>query len=193
MKFLRMATKQTTTILMLCLTTIATIGESAILAPSSQALTATMNFTCGKSDGVPATVARTRKGDIPIVMWSSEGFSESGFTPQVRCQQVSARFQMLYRSGQLKYITAGTLNNLPVLCATKQLSGTCDRQNLLYTLKPNSDPQLTIKKLMLVRNRATSKGIEESAPTATVSSNSIDLNWLEEERGVEDRNSNKGF
>ncbi len=166
---------------MLSLVTLSAVSIS-LFVPSSQALTATTNFVCAKSDGKPATVAKTKKGDVTLLIWSSEGFSEAGFTPQVRCQQVSARFQSMYRSGQLKFIAAGTLNRLPVICATTQFNGTCNRQNLLYTLKPESDPQLVIKRLMAIRNRATSKGLEESAtsPTSTAA-NSIDLSWLDEE------------
>jgi Circadian oscillating protein COP23 len=182
MKFQRVVSGRSNRFLMLCLATVAMVGESTLSIPPSQAITAATSFVCSKYEGTPATVARTKKGDVPIVIWSSEGFSKSGFTPQVRCQQVSARFQSMYRSGQLKYITAGTVNNLPVICATKEQSSTCSQQNLLYTLKQDADPQLVIKKLMMVRNRATSRGLEESAavPTAT-SAKSIELNWLEEE------------
>ena len=183
MKFLRVAFGQQHRLLMLCLATVTMVGESTLLMPSSQAVkTATTNFICGKFEGKPATVARTKKGDIPIVIWSSEGFSGSGFTPQVRCQQVSVRFQLMYRSGQLKYITAGTVNNLPVICATKQISSSCNQQNLLYTLKPNSDPQQVIKRLTMIRNRATSRGLEESGAFQPDNmSNSIEVGWLEEE------------
>jgi Circadian oscillating protein COP23 len=167
----------------LSLAAIAALSSSITLVPASHALTAATSFICGTSNGKPATVARTKKGDVPIVVWSSEEFSSSGFNPQTRCQQVSARFQSLYRSGQLKYITAGTINKLPVVCATKQLKGACDRQNLLYTLKPNSDASLAIKKLTAIRNRATSIVIEESGkPPSTndAQATSIDLDWLEE-------------
>jgi Circadian oscillating protein COP23 len=183
MKLLQMVALAPQQLLALGLATVTAIGANSLWVASSPALTATTNFVCGKSDGKPATVARTKKGDVPIVVWSSEGFSEAGFTPQVRCQQVSARFQSLYRSGQLKYITAGTINNLPVVCATKQLSSTCTQQNLLYTLKPNSDPQLVIKRLMAIRNRATSRGLEESATTNPTknATNSVDLGWLDEQ------------
>jgi hypothetical protein len=169
--------------LMLGLATAVMVGESALLSPPSQAVTAATSFICGKFEGTPATVARTKKGDVPIVIWSSEGFSKSGFTPEVRCRQVSARFQTLYRSGQLKYITAGSINRVPVICATREQTGTCTQQNLLYTLKPGADPQLVIKKLMLVRNRATSRGLEESASTTIpdTSAKSIEVNWLEGE------------
>ena len=181
MKLLQVATLSAHRLLMLSLVTIAAVSSS-LFVPSSQALTATTNFVCAKSDGKPATIAKTKKGDVTLVIWSSEGFSEAGFTPQVRCQQVSARFQSMYRSGQLKFIAAGTLNKLPVICATTQFSGTCNQQNLLYTLKPESDPQLVIKRLMAIRNRATSRGLEESATSSTsTAANSIDLSWLDEE------------
>ena len=104
-------------ILALGVSTLALIG-SMLSAPSSQALTATTSFVCGKSQGTPATIARTKKGDFPIILWSSEAMSDAGFTPQLRCQQVSARFQSFYRNGRLKSLTTGTLNNQPVICAT---------------------------------------------------------------------------
>jgi Circadian oscillating protein COP23 len=180
MKLLKIATFATHRFLVFSLATIATIGGSSLwLTESSQALTATTNFVCGKADGVPATVARTKKGDIPIVIWKSDDLSSVGFTPQVRCHQVSARFQSMYRSGQLKYLTAGVLNNLPVICATTKVNTDCNSQNLLYTLKPNSDPQQVIKRLTAIRNRASSRGLEESASVA--STTSIELDWLNEE------------
>ena len=167
----------------LSLAAVAALSSSISLVPASHALTAATSFVCGTSNGKPATVARTKKGDVPIVVWSSEEFSSAGFNPQTRCQQVSARFQSLYSSGQLKYITAGTINKIPVVCATKQLKGACDRQNLLYTLKPNSDASLAIKKLTAIRNRATSSSLEESGKMPSASDaqpTSIELDWLEE-------------
>jgi hypothetical protein len=182
MQLLQTVTLFTHRLFLLGLATVTVVSANSLFVPSSQAVTATTNFACGKSEGALATVARTKKGDIPILVWRSERVSKSGFTPQVRCQQVSARFQSLYRSGQLKYITAGTLNNNPVLCATTQVNGTCSQQNLLYTLSPNSDPQEIIKKLSAIRNRASSASINESAETPkNTSANSIELDWLNED------------
>jgi Circadian oscillating protein COP23 len=166
-------------ILAMGVSTLAIISSNLLLSvPASQALTATTSFVCGKSEGKPATIARTKRGDFPIIFWSSEAMSDAGFTPQVRCQQVSARFQSLYRSGRLKAVTTGKLNNQLVVCATNKAS-LCNAQNLLFTLKSNSDPQQVIKRLNAIRNRASSRGIEESA--ATPSSNSIDLDWLNDD------------
>jgi Circadian oscillating protein COP23 len=184
MKFSQIAAVSQHRLLLLAMVSITVVSNPLKIGSSQAVAAATTSFVCGKSDGKPATVARTKKGDIPIVIWSSEGFSAAGFTPQVRCQQVSARFQSLYRSGQLKYITAGTLDRIPVVCATKQAHHSCDRQNLLYTLKPDADPQQVIKRLMMIRNRASSRGLEESASTVKVpttnGTSSIDLNWLNE-------------
>ena len=181
MKFLQTTAFSRHQLSILSLAIVTVVGGNSLFLPSSQAVTATTNFICGKSDGKPATVARTKKGDVPIVIWSSEGFTEAGFTPQVRCQQVSARFQSMYRSGQLKYITAGTLNKQPVVCATKQVNSNCSSQNLLYTLKPDADAQQVIRKLTAIRNRSSSKGLEESSTRLTpTDSNSVELDWLDE-------------
>ena len=165
----------------MAMATLTFVSGSMLFAPSSQALTATTRFVCGKSEGKPATIAKTKKGDFPIILWSSEAMSESGFTPQVRCQQVSARFQSLYRSGRLKSLTTGTLNNQLVVCATTKASSSCNAQNFLYTLKPNSDPQQVIKRLNAIRNRASSRVLEESAQATPTSSNSVDLDWLNDD------------
>ncbi len=152
------------------------------ITAANQAVAVETSFVCGTYENKPATIAKTARGDVPIVVWSSAEFSESGFTPTVRCKQVSARFQSFYRSGQLKYITIGTINKLPALCATKQLGNTCNSQNLLYTLKPTSNPQQVIKKLMMLQNQSTAPVVVESFTPREIDQadpNSIDLKWLE--------------
>jgi Circadian oscillating protein COP23 len=183
MKLMQLAALVQRQFLTLGLVTVTVVAGNSLLAPSSQAGTATTSFVCGQSNGSPATLARTKKADIAIVTWQSEGM---GVPPQIRCQQVSARFQSLYRSGQLKYITAGTIKKVPVVCATRQVGGTCTNQNLLYTLKPNSDPQQVIQGLSALRNRASSVSLNESSPTikkpSTPTSNvSFDVDSLDEE------------
>jgi hypothetical protein len=167
----------------LSLVTAITIGNLTHLSLSVQAQTNKTRFVCGQFEGKPTTIAKIKTGNVPVVIWNSETFSESGFTPQVRCQKVSAKFQTLYQNGGLKYITAGTIDRLPVLCGTKQFNGACNRQNLLYTLKPNANPQQVIKNLMRISNQTTSRGLEERDTTVDDSTpiNSIELNWLEED------------
>lgn len=181
MKFLGLSSNRSTQCLLLCLATFTMLGEGIVSAPSSHAVTAATRFFCGKFEGKPATLVKTKKGDVAIVIWSSDEFNGAGYKPQVRCQQVSARFQSLYSSNKLKYITAGKLNNLPVICSTLERNGACSSQNVLYTLKPSADPQQTIARLQQVRNRATNRGIEESAGSNEVAAKSIEMDWLQED------------
>jgi hypothetical protein len=147
------------------------VGGSSILASSSQATTPPAKFVCAFYNGEFTTIAKTKKGDVPIVIWNSEKFSGAGFTPQIRCKQVSARFETMYRNGQLKHITAGTLNKMPAICATKETSGNCTRENLLYTLKSTEDPY---SRVMMVRNREiTARAMEKSGEKSDDESTSI--------------------
>jgi Circadian oscillating protein COP23 len=167
-------------LLTLCLVTGTMTGQAILpLAPSHAVTAAATKFVCGTSQGIPATVAKTKKGDVPIIIWKSVALNKSGYNPEVRCQQVSARFQTLYRSGQLKYLTAGKLNNLPVICATIDKSSNCTNTNLLYTLKLNESAPLVIKKLQSIRNQATNRGVDESG--SITSDRSVNLDWLEDE------------
>jgi hypothetical protein len=140
-------------------------------------------FACAQTSGKYATVAKTKKGEVPIIAWESDDYSGSGFTPQVRCKKVSDRFQSLYTSGQLKYITIGKIKNLAVVCGTTSAKATCTPKNVLYTLKPTADPQKVLSQLRNLRNRATRSAVEESAsrPGEEEQANSIDTEWLEDD------------
>jgi hypothetical protein len=165
------------------------IGGNSILVSPSQATTPPAKFVCAFYNGEFTTIAKTKKGDVPIVIWNSEKFSGAGFTPQIRCKQVSARFETLYRNGQLKHITAGTLNKMPAICATKETSGNCTPDNLLYTLKSTEDPY---SRVMMVRNREiTARAMEKSdeklgdestsiQPYDRQSVAEIQIDWLED-------------
>jgi hypothetical protein len=165
------------------------VGTNSILVSSSQAASPPAKFVCAFYNGEFTTIAKTKKGDVPIVIWNSEKFSAAGFTPQVRCKQVSARFETLYRNGQLKHITAGTLNKMPAICATKETAGNCTPENLLYTLKSTEDPY---SRVMMIRNREiTARAMEKTGEKPSDEDNSIQpydrqsvaeiqSDWLEE-------------
>ncbi len=179
MKFINTVYSKTRQFIIFCLATGTMTGQAIFPIAPSYAAPATTNFVCGKSKGIPATVAKTKKGDVPIIIWKSAELNKSGYNPELRCQQVSARFQTLYRSGQLKYLTAGKLNNSTVICATIDKISNCTNTNLLYTLKPNESAPLVIKKLQSIRNQATNIGVEESG--GITSDRSVNLDWLENE------------
>ncbi|WP_315790894.1 COP23 domain-containing protein [Fischerella sp. JS2] len=124
-----------------------TFATTAILNQPSYAGDTT--FYCGQSNGVPTTFVRTQNGKrLPVIRWVSQYFSSKGLTPQQRCQQVSDRFQRSYDNGTLRYIKAGTLNKQPVVCAVIQKNAACTDTTLLFTLKPGSNPDATLRQIM---------------------------------------------
>ena len=66
-------------------------GSIATMSQSSYGQTTT--YFCGMSkDGVPTTFARTATGQkIAVISWEKKWSSQ--YSPQVRCNEVSARFQ----------------------------------------------------------------------------------------------------
>ncbi|NEP46533.1 MAG: fasciclin, partial [Okeania sp. SIO2H7] len=120
-------------------------------------------FVCeGGIDGLPTTYALTSRGNVPVITWYSNFFSSGGYTPEKRCQQVTSRFENFYQTGQLNYITTGTVNAQPVVCATGVNGGSCTGENVLFTLKPGSDPVATVEQLFNLRAGASSTPLFES-------------------------------
>lgn len=86
-------------------------------------------------------ITQVENGAKPIVLfnWVSEYFSESTWTPEARCKEVSPKFQMASDNGMLNYLTnAEAENGLPILCANSSTETTCDF--MLFTLKPDDKP-----------------------------------------------------
>lgn len=111
-----------------------------------------VRFECHISPmNIPTTYAITASGPKPIIRWTSEYFSGSGYTPEVRCQQVAARFQNFYNSGMLKYLASGYVNNQPVICVAQTQYSGCHANTVLFTLKPGSDANERLRKLLNLR------------------------------------------
>lgn len=128
-------------------------------------------FICGlDSAGVPTTYAQTQRGPVPVVKWVSEHFSDAGYTPERRCQEVSSRFNSLYSQGRLNYLSAGLQNGQSVICALGSVGGEC---TLLYTLKPGQDASIVLQRLRAVQTGAAGPLYES---TRRSSNDAIDLN-----------------
>lgn len=132
----------------------------------------TTGFVCGKNGGQPATILQRPGGNVTIIKWVSNSFSDSGFDAQRRCQQVSDRFQQYHKAGNLKYLTTGIINRQPVICVANRPGGDCARElpnnGLLFTVKPGSDARDTLKRLLNLRDRASTSSLNESAPSSRV-------------------------
>jgi hypothetical protein len=127
---------------------------------SVRAGTSGSKFYCGQSKRVPTTMAQTSRGAVPVIHWVST--LGENYTPEYRCKIVSEKFQTFYNNGMLNYLTTGTVNQQPVICAAQKENGPCS--GVLFTLKPNSDPGRTLQRLLSIRDRAPGAVLNESAP-----------------------------
>lgn len=95
------------------------------------------SFFCAKDlNSVPTTYAQTQRGRVSVIKWVSQYFSNAGFNPETRCQEVSSQFQKLYNEGKLNYLSAGRKNNQLIICGLSASNGDCEQ---LFTLKPGED------------------------------------------------------
>lgn len=127
-------------------------GLSASFATPSHADLGT-RFYCDNSGYVPVTVAESYDTGYrtEVIRWTSNYFDYAGYSPEVRCGEVSARFQKAYDEGRLDYITAGRVNRQTVVCAT-YAGGSCNRGNILFTLKPGQDAGRALQQIFEVRD-----------------------------------------
>ncbi|MBC6481612.1 MAG: hypothetical protein GDA56_31495 [Hormoscilla sp. GM7CHS1pb] len=162
-----------------------TLAATFTASPSRAHKTQT-SFVCDISNGVPTTIAQTAQGDVPVIRWVSNYFSSSDWTPERRCEEVSARFQVYNTNETLNFLTTGRINRQPVVCVAQSWGGSC--AGLLFTLKPGINHGQTLRNLMGVKNMTSgplsetngrvyidmNRYLEETAPIPTDSgSNSV--------------------
>jgi hypothetical protein len=131
----------------------------------------TTNLTAESSLRVSCQDLKTvvHKGDRQAVMlsWNYGGFGKE-YTPVKRCQIVSERLQQAANrnGGTFKdlQLASGTVNSVTVICALSAKSSNCDRQNMLFTLKPENsrNPDAIVQKIFSFAQDG-SASIEESA------------------------------
>ncbi|WP_414586413.1 COP23 domain-containing protein [Scytonema sp. PCC 10023] len=122
-----------------------TLSSTAINVQPSYAQTS--KFFCGMSRGNPATLVNTDRGNKPIISWVDMAFPPP-WTPWQRCEAISERFNRFYENGTLKFIRAGELKRQPVLCVASYSGGPCLPDGVLVTLKPGTNPQLILYRLL---------------------------------------------
>jgi hypothetical protein len=112
------------------------IALSSIATISQPSNAQTTTYFCGKSkNGVPTTYARIATGkNIAIIRWVR---TFGKYTPQVRCEEVSGRFQVASQDDALNYISTDKKNGQQVLCSAKRYGEACS--HLLLILKPDDD------------------------------------------------------
>ncbi|MEG5052766.1 MULTISPECIES: COP23 domain-containing protein [unclassified Microcoleus] len=161
------------------------IGTAATFNQPSYAQSTT--FFCGmSSDGVPTTFANTPRGTVQVVKWTSEHFTDAGYSPERRCQEVSSRFQSFKNRGQLNSLTAGYLNGQPAICVGDG-NPPCTSEKLLFTLKPGANAAARLQQLFDIRSGASGAPLYESTRdhrSSSGSSATVDFNQFLQQASV---------
>lgn len=124
---------------------------SAISPPTIAQSQRRKTYFCAKgSNGRWTTFARNYNNKkIPVIYWVKK---LGGYTPKVRCNIISPKFESAYKRGILNYLTSGVNNGQPVVCATSQYGGPCSQ--ILFTLKSHREASSVLQQLVNVGYRA---------------------------------------
>lgn len=142
--------------------------SASTITPPSRAQSSTTNFFCGTSNGVPATIARTPQGEVPMILWNSPNLVSSGDTPQKSCEEVSSRLQTYYNNGTLKYFTTGFKNGQTVVCVAQEENGPCSGEPLFALNSNGSTPRDSLQRIFRIRV-ASAAAISESTQPVYIS------------------------
>ena len=130
----------------------------------SEGTTRTQNistkFSCQNLDGKLSTVVSKNQVEPPvaIIHWDlNNNYFGDEYTPELRCNIVSQRFQTLYEKDRLAFLTVGvsdweTSFGIPIICSVSQTGDSCTEANLLITLENRDDPNNVLEQLIAVRN-----------------------------------------
>ncbi|NEO58310.1 MAG: hypothetical protein F6K54_37850 [Okeania sp. SIO3B5] len=127
------------------------IASTIVLGAQSSQAQVSSNYSCGTSDGAPTTIYKSPgEEDIPLIRWTTTLGEQ--WTPKVRCQVVSQRFDRFDRDGTLEFLTTGRVNKMPVVCAVPTEGAECSDQynsdRVLFTLPEDKDPDLALEQLL---------------------------------------------
>ena len=129
------------------------------ISPSIQA--SSDKYSCLEDNGIYGIYSRTERGNINLLNFKRD--VPKNWSIVKRCEEVAKRFQRFYDNGLLRFIGADFVNNEPVLCALTDKTTedkSCNSENILVTLPPQSDPVEEARRLMDTRGLAAGKVIE---------------------------------
>ena len=115
--------------------------------------------------GIPTTFLKTANKESEFINWDSNYFVPSGYSPEKRGLEVTARLNRYFANNNEVYITHGKMNNLPVVCVAEKEGGSCT--GLLYTLKPNQDGERAVDLLIRQLDRPNAASALREAPCRT--------------------------
>ena len=110
-------------------------------AQSTSAVSSGVSFRCVQASSSYATVVSKGTKQAILITWNSTSFG-SEYSPQVRCNTVTQKFQTMVNSNGGKLgnllLTIGSIGNQTVVCVINQGNYGCNRENMLFTLNPEN-------------------------------------------------------
>lgn len=135
------------------------------LNSSVEAQTKKNVYSCISHEGKPSTVVDTAKGRVLLIVWESDFFKNSGWTPQKRCEEVTRRFQEFSDNKTLRYLTTGKMKGQNVICVGKAAGGStyqCLDNGLLLTLEGNNDNPNQVLQNLFQATRASGSSLRRA-------------------------------
>ena len=116
------------------------IGEPDSSDRTSTRRSADTRFTCERVNGEYTVMYYPESQPDEGYPWAIPTQLGGGWTPERRCDEITARFET-YRQDGLLELTTGVENGYDTICVTTQLDPTDCR--IVLTVPPGQDPQLT--------------------------------------------------
>ena len=140
-----------------------------------------VSFYCGQTFDpstdkiVPTTIvaSSSKREPVALIQWKSK--ISGKFTPQVRCNTVSAKFQQAWSAKRLNYLTAGLdkASGLGIICGIKELVTPCNRSSMLFTLANGADANETLDRI-----RGIGKGNGGNPEPQSSGNSVVDIDWI---------------
>ena len=157
-----------------------TIGATQMSGATAQ-LPIQVRFYCGQTFDpnsnaiVPTTVvaSSSKREPVALIQWKSK--LSGKYTPQVRCNMVSAKFQQAWEAKRLNYLTAGLdkTSGLGIICGVKELATSCDRASMLFTLASGADANETLDRINQIK-----KGYGGNPDPQNSKDSVVDIDWF---------------
>lgn len=96
-------------------------------------------FTCKQVDGQYTVMYHPESQPNQGYPWATPGTLGGGWTPELRCNEISRRLE-LYRPDGLVEMRNAVENNYNTVCVTTQKNPSC---RIVLTVPPGQDPELT--------------------------------------------------
>jgi hypothetical protein len=158
-----------------------TVGSTLVSSEAIAKSPTKVSFYCGQTFDpnsnaiVPTTLVASsaKREPVALIQWKSK--ISGKYTPQVRCNMVSSKFQQAWSAKRLNYLAAGVdkKSGLGIICGSKDRATPCNRSSMLFTLSNGADASETIDRIKAIKTGAGSNPLPQSSGDGIVAIESI--------------------